>query len=36
VQIEAPVLGQEILDDLGLVVTLLRLSVGQVTVVHPA
>ena len=34
-KVEAAVLGQKVLNDLGLVVTLLRLSVGQVTVGHP-
>jgi hypothetical protein len=36
VEVEAPVLGKEVLDDLGLVVTLLHFPVGQVTVGHPA
>ncbi len=36
VKVEAPVLGKEVLDDFGLVVTLFHFPVGQVTVGHPA
>jgi hypothetical protein len=36
VEVEAPVLGKEVLDDFGLVVTLIHFTIGQVTVGHPA
>jgi hypothetical protein len=36
VKVEAPVLGKEVLDDLGLVVALIHFPIGQVTVGHPA